>query len=154
MRGYCGSLTGWLRCHLGYRGTFLLFLAVLDLAYGWSLWVAPPRQQASADLVLGWHAWGAIWAAAGIVCAAGAPLRRDRFAYTTAAALKAAWASVAVRLWLFGHDPRAWVGALIWIAFGATVLVISSWPEPVLVPADLPPLPEAEAPEAEVPGGS
>ena len=117
---------------VGRRGAFLLFLAALDIAYGYSLWVTTAAQRRSLDLLLPWQVWGLIWLATGAVCAIGAVLRTgaDRFAFGLAAALKAAWGAVFVRVWLYDHLPRGWVSVIIWLAFAAVVLLVSSWPEP------------------------
>ena len=115
---------------VGRRGAFLLFLAVLDFAYGYSLWVATPRQR-TFDLLLPWQAWALLWLTVGAVCAVSAVLRTgaDRFAFGCAAALKASWAAVFVRVWLYDRLPRGWVSVVIWLAFAAVVLLVASWPE-------------------------
>ena len=116
---------------VGRRGAFLAFLAVLDVAYGWSLYVVSPAHRVY-DLLLPWQAWGIIWLSVGAVCAIGAVLRTgaDRVAFALAAALKTFWGLVFVRVWLYDHVPRGWVSVVIWLAFAAVVLLVSSWPEP------------------------
>lgn len=117
---------------VGRRGAFLAFLALLDLAYGWSLLETTPAQQRALDLLLPWQAWAVIWLIVGAVCAAGTLLRTgaDRLAFSLAAALMTCWALVFVRVWLYDHLPRGWVSVVIWLAFAAVVLLVSSWPEP------------------------
>ena len=116
---------------VGRRGAFLAFLALLDFAYGYSLYLVPASQRAY-DLLLPWQAWGVVWLAVGAVCAGGMVLRTgaDRLAFSLAAALKTCWAAVFVRVWLLDHLPRGWVSVVIWLAFAAVVLLVSSWPEP------------------------
>ena len=117
-----------LKWRTGRRGLFLLFLAVLDLAYGWSLYAtAGPQRQ--LDLLLPWQVWGLVWCATGLVCAAGAFMRHDRIPYAVAAMLKTAWAAVFLLDWINGY-PRGWVAVAVWAAFAATVVMVSSWPEP------------------------
>ena len=117
---------------VGRRGAFLLFLAILDFGYGYSLIEVNLRQSLHADLLLPYPAWGIIWLSTGAVCAVGAVLRTgaDRFAFAAAATLKAAWGAVFVRVWLYDRLPRGWVSVIIWLAFAAVVLLVSSWPEP------------------------
>ena len=119
-----------LAARAGHRGAFLSFLALLDLAVAYSLWVTTPAQRRTLDLFLPWPWWAAVWAATGLACAAGIFARRDRAAFTAAAATKAAWAGVMADTWLAQGVPRGWVPVVIWAAFALTVLLVSSWPEP------------------------
>lgn len=122
------ELAGRVARRTGHRGAFLLFLAVLDFCYGYAQ-VAMPVSQ--TDLFLPWPWWGAAWIATGAVCLAGAFVRRDWWAFTAAAVLKAAWAAVMADTWLLQGVPRGWVSAVVWATFALTVLVVSSWPDPV-----------------------
>lgn len=117
---------------IGRRGAFLAFLALLDVAYGYSLLEATAAQRRMLDLLLPWLAWCVIWLAVGAVCAAGVflPTGADRYAFGCAALLKAVWAAVFIRVWLFDHVPRGWVSVLIWLIFAGAVLVVSDWAEP------------------------
>ena len=116
---------------IGRRGAFLAFLALLDAAYGYSLLETAAAQRRQLDLLLPWQAWGIIWLSTGAACAAGMMLRTgaDRAAFAAAAVLKTCWAAVFVRVWLLDHVPRGWVSVVIWLAFAAVVLLVSSWPE-------------------------
>jgi hypothetical protein len=117
---------------LGHRGAFLLFLAVLDFSYGYALLsTSIAALRASPDLLLPMHAWGWIWVAAGAVCVAGAPFRRDRLPFIVAATLKTAWAAVYADIWIVQNGTSAWVSVVVWASFALTVLVVASWPEPV-----------------------
>ncbi len=113
----------------GRRGAFLAFLAVLDFLYGYSLFTSPAPLR-NLDLLLPWQAWAWMWIAAGVIMASGIPARRDRVQYAISAAFKTTWALLYAQLWFVQHVPRAWVAAIIWAAFAATVLIISGWPEP------------------------
>ena len=128
---------------IGRRGSFLAFLALLDAAYGYSLFTAPRAVQ-HLDLLLPWRAWAVLWLAAAAVCLSGVFLRRDRIQYTLAAAFKTAWGLLYVQLAVVQHVPDAWISAVVWLALAATVLLISGWPEPsvILHPAEPPPVPE------------
>jgi hypothetical protein len=115
---------------LGHRGAFLLFLAVLDISYGYSL-EATAAPQRLWDLFLPWEWWGGIWIAVGAVCAASAFLPADRVAFGAAAALKTGWAAVMADVWLFQDVPRGWVSAVVFGCFALAILDVSSWPDPV-----------------------
>lgn len=115
---------------VGRRGAFLLFLALLDFAYGYSLYSAPRALVRSTDLLLSWNAWAVLWLIVGVICLTGVPIRNDKFQYTVSAAFKTAWGLLNVEIWLTRGQPSAWVAAIIWLAFAATVLLISGWPEP------------------------
>jgi len=114
----------------GHRGAFLVFLSVLDFGYGYSL-LATSAPQRHLDLILPWPWWGVIWIAAGAATLAGAFCVRDWWAFGLATLLKAAWAAVMADAWLLQGVPRGWVSAVIWACFALTVLVVSSWPDPV-----------------------
>ena len=130
---------GVLRHRVGRRGAFLLFLAILDAAIGYSLLTAPAAEVAAIHLVLPVAVWAWAWITVGAACAVSAFLTRDRTGYAVAAGLKAAWAGVTARAWLIYHIPQGWVGVVFWVAFAVTVLLISSWPEPPPPPRKPPP---------------
>ena len=115
-----------LRNRIGHRGAFLLFLALLDFLYGWSLLVVPAPE---LKHVLPFHVWGFIWIAGGVACLIGAFLRMDRIPYGVAATVKAGWAMAWVKIWVFNDIPRAWVSVAIWAAFAGLVVIVSTWPE-------------------------
>ena len=128
-----------LRARAGRRGAFLLFLALLDTAIGYSLLTAPPAETAALHLVLPLPVWAWAWLTVSAACAVGAFLHRDRAAYAAAAGIKAAWAGITGRAWLLYHIPQGWVGVIFWAAFAVTVLLISSWPEEPPPPRQPPP---------------
>ena len=119
------NIKGLIR-RVGHRGAFLLFLALLDFLYGYSLFTTSKR---TVDLTLPWTAWGFIWTAVGVVLLIGAFAIRDRVHFAVAATLKAAWAGMFVKLWLIYHVPHAWVNVVVWVAFSAVVVTVSTWPE-------------------------
>lgn len=121
---------------LGRRGTFLLFLTLLDLLYALSLAFPPAeaRQSASTRYVAAvapLECWASLWLAVGLICAVGAFSRRDQWAFAAAAALKVLWGVTFAAGWLFAGLERGWVAGVIWLAFAAFVYLIASWPEPV-----------------------
>ncbi len=117
---------------MGHRGAFLLFLAVLDILYGYSL-LTDQIPVALAYPFLSEMTWGIIWITVGAACFLGAFVKkRDRVAFALASILKTAWALRYMWLWHEGN-LRAWIAIVVWLAFAATVLVIASWPEPVIV---------------------
>lgn len=136
------KLTDFARTKIGRRGAFLLFLALLDFGYGYSL-ISVPVQQRTLDLLLPWPLWGIIWAFVGVACLVNAFRSRDWIAFTLAAAIKGVWGLVMVRAWIYGQEPRGWVGAIIFLSFAFTVVVISSWPEEPPGPPKIT-LPESE----------
>jgi hypothetical protein len=116
----------WIERHVGRRGAFLLFLALVDLLYGYSQLTTPT----SIVEVFSSTTWGWIWIGIGVVLTAGAFVHRDRAAFGLAAFIKAAWAGMWVDVWISdAHVPRAWVSVVIWGAFAGVVLVVSTWPE-------------------------
>jgi len=134
----------WFLAHAGRRGAFLGFLAVLDLAFGYSLLIVPRFPGKSFDFVIPLHAWGWAWIAVGIACVAGIFARQDRVPYTLAAVLKAAWGLTYAWVWWQGA-PNAWISVTVWLSFAVTVMLVAGWPEPVkLTHPDPPRLPERQ----------
>jgi hypothetical protein len=128
-----------IRRRIGRRGVFLLFLALLDGLYGYSFLISPSQVTQGLDLWLSPAGWAAAWLATGAVCAGAAFISRDRLAFGLAALLKAAWGVLQGYLWEAEGLQRGWVGAVIWLAFAGTVLVIASWPEALEIEHPPPP---------------
>lgn len=119
---------------LGRRGCSMLFFALLDLVYGWSIAAAPAETRAQSGYryitsLLPAHAWAALWITVGLICLACAGAVQDRLGFACAAALKTAWGLVYVVGWVTHNIPRGYASAAIWLAAGAWVLIISTWPE-------------------------
>jgi hypothetical protein len=115
----------------GRRGAFLLFLAVLDLCYGYALTVmavAPLKHAPSYLLPV--HVWGWIWIGTGAVCASGVFMARDWPQFTVAAAMQATWGLLWADLWIVQGVPGGWVSITVWLSFGLTTVLIGGWPEP------------------------
>ena len=78
---------------LGYRGAFLLFLALVDLVYGLFLVRPAPEQIRTTQFewrahIMPTQAWGSVWITVGVVLLISAFLRQDRIGYALAIALK------------------------------------------------------------------
>lgn len=115
---------------IGRRGSFLLFLAILDVLYGYSLSFPRPSVQ-NVDLFLSSHVWGIIWTLVGIVCFFQAFAKVDRFGFTCAVTLKVVWAAAAFASWIFTNTYQyGWVSGVIFATFAMVTAIISYWPEP------------------------
>lgn len=122
----------WLRCHVGHRGSFLIFLGIFDVIYGWSMFAVGGATGRAAEITLWlpWQAWGTIWIAVGVFLIIGAFFHHDRAHYAVATAAKFIWAAFWFTAWNYDHIPRGWVSAVVWLTFAALVFVVSYWPEP------------------------
>lgn len=114
---------------MGHRGAFLLFLALLDILMGYSLLTATRQSLASIDLILSPQTWGVIWVGTGAFIATGVFAKKDRAHFGLAATLKTGWAAVWVNVQLIQHTPGTWPSIVLWLAFAAICVVVSSWPE-------------------------
>lgn len=131
MRNHAGRL--WRR--IGRRGCFLLFLATLDGIYAYSLYRPPVEAKQSAGVaffsaVAPLWVWALAWLIPGILCAAQAFMRHDRWAFASAMGIKVLWGSMYIAGAIAVHLDRAYVGATVWLAFALVVGLISTWPEP------------------------
>lgn len=123
------------RPHVGKRGRFLLFLALLDVVYSFSLAVPGEATRATAQFI--WlasiaplWAWSAAWGAVAVILLWQAFSRRDIIGYAAAWALKVGWGVVSLGGWLFGDVERGYVAAAIFLVFAWIVGVIAGWAEP------------------------
>jgi hypothetical protein len=121
---------------LGYRGAFLLFLALVDVVYGWFL--INPTSESQRTSAFQWRAhimppaaWGAIWLTVGIVLLISAFMRQDRIGYALAIALKVGWVFVSAAGGVTGHVEGAWTTVVIWGVFAGLTLLESGRPEPL-----------------------
>jgi len=133
------ALSVWRR--LGFRGSSLLFFAVLDFVFSFSYFNPPPerRQAASlrylADLAPLW-AWGALWGAVGLTCLFYAFRRHDKVAFAAAIGIKILWGGIYLGGAFVAHIERAYVSAGLWLCIAGFVGVISRWPEPAAALGD------------------
>lgn len=121
---------------LGYRGAFLLFLALVDVVYGWFL--INPTDESQRTSAYEWRAhimppqaWGAIWLTVGVVLLISAFMRQDRIGYALAVALKVGWVFVAAAGGVVGRVEGAWTTVVIWGVFAGLTLLESGRPEPL-----------------------
>ena len=115
----------------GYRGAVLLFLAMLDILYGYSLIADPSAPLSYLNLVLPLHVWFYLWVGIGVFLLTGVLTRYDRIHFALSAFLKAAWASAWLYVLIYQHFPRSWISVVIWAAFAILTVIISFWPEPL-----------------------
>lgn len=119
---------------LGRRGSFLLFLALLDLVYGFSLLLPTADARINPSFlflanILPLELWGLLWLAVGLVCLVFAFRKQDSFGFAAAMFLKILWAMTFLLGWIFVGLPRAYLSATIWGAFVIIIWLISTWPE-------------------------
>lgn len=115
-----------LKTRIGHRGAFLLFLALLDILIGYSFLIVP---KSPIPFLIPLHVWAWIWLVAGGIVFTGVFQRRDRIQFGVAAGVKTLFAASYLRLWILFGVPHAWVSVVVWTAFAAIIVVISSWPE-------------------------
>ena len=122
----------WLRCHVGFRGAFLLFLGLLDVIYGWSMFTEGGATGLvhQITLFLPWQAWGILWIVVGASLLFGAFRWKDKQYFAVATSIKFLWAAFWFSAWYFDGVPRGWVSTIVWATFGMLVFIVSYWPEP------------------------
>lgn len=125
-----------MRRRLGRRGSILLILAVIDVAFGLSL-IGPSAEALNSRSTV-WRehfaptwAWGSAWLFVGAILCVSAFMRHDATGYAAAIGWKITWGVITLASWLFGGVERGWVGAIIWFVFAGMIVIISGWPEPV-----------------------
>jgi hypothetical protein len=125
----------WVRApHIGRRGASLLFLALLDLVFGFSLAAPAPEalRSPTAVFISGvaplWF-WALLWTTVGLLCLVGAFIHRDRVAFAAAVSVKVLWGSLYLAGWATGGLDRGWAAAVIWLPMAAWIAIISGWPE-------------------------
>jgi hypothetical protein len=124
---------GWLQRHVGRRGAFLLWLAVLDLVYAYSLLSPPPSAMTNALTVYlasicPLAVLGVAWGAVGLICVVTAFLRADRLGFAAAICIKCVWTSLFI-IGCFAGVERAYLSAAIWGTLAALVWIVVGWPE-------------------------
>jgi len=118
---------------VGRRGAALLFFALLDAVYAFSLFNPAPevRQSPSVKFVatlLPLWAWGLMWAAAGVACLVGAFMKSDKWSFACAIGIKTLWGLIYLGAAFVGLE-RAYLSAAIWLCLAVWVAIIASWPE-------------------------
>lgn len=121
---------------LGRRGALLTMKGIIATLFGYGQMVEPLGDQRGVCLLLKaapLDVWGAAWMTAGfaaLVCA-WLPPRRDWPGFLAVWAITAPWSmAYLVSWWPLDENPRGWVGALIFGAFGMVCMVAIGWDEP------------------------
>lgn len=120
---------------VGRRGTFLLFLAMLDWIYAYSLAYPTPAAVSTPTYTFLSHimpldVWASLWAVVGTVCLVYAFRYRDAPGYAAAMFIKILWAMTFFLGWLFVGVERGYLSTAIWGAFAGVLAIISTWPDP------------------------
>lgn len=125
-----------LTARLGRRGALLAMKGTIATLYGYGQIIQPVPDRRGLHMLLvlmPLRAWGWVWIVAGLtalVCA-WLPPRVDWPGYLAVWAITAAWAmSNLVSWWPLGENPRGWIAALVFGAFGAVCLIAIGWQEP------------------------
>lgn len=127
---------GRLAHRIGRRGATLLLIGGLITLYGVGQLARPIPDQRGIRLlllVMDLECWSWMWIAAGLL-AMGCAFLRPRMDWPGFTGLWLAtvpWSlSFFVSWWPLGENPRGWISAVIFAAFGALPLVIVGWEEP------------------------
>jgi len=117
---------------IGRRGTFLLFMSLVGLAYGFSLLnPATSGRIGSVDLFLPEMIWGMLWVVSAAACAWQAFVRLDRVAFTMVGTLSCVWGLANLGSWLVTTtNPYGWISGILFLGLGFLVGVVAYWPEP------------------------
>jgi hypothetical protein len=120
---------------LGRRGAILSLKGTIALLYGYGLAVQPIPDKRGLHLLLGMMplcGWAIAWMCAGLTALTCAWLReRDWPGYTAVWLVTVPWSlSYLLSWWPLGENPRGWITATIFGAFGLVCLVAVGWPEP------------------------
>lgn len=114
---------------VGRRGSFLLFLALIDFVYGWSLLSAANPNVTAINLFPSVIAWGIAWTIVGLVCLVQAFATIDRLAFIMAVLIKFLWGAVMMWAWFNGANPLGWISATVFWGFAVLTSIVSFWPE-------------------------
>ncbi len=119
---------------VGRRGTFLIFLSVLDAVYAISLFNPAPEVARSASVrwveqMAPLWVWGGLWAVIGGLCLVYAFKRQDRIGFGAAVLLKVLWGTIYLLGWAFVGLDRGYLSTVIWLSLAVLTAVVSTWPE-------------------------
>ncbi len=119
---------------VGRRGTFLIFISVLDAVYAISLFNPAPEVARSTSVrwvesIAPLWAWGLLWAVIGVICLIHAFKRQDRIGFGAAVLLKVLWGMIYLLGWLFAGLNRGYLSTVIWLSLALLTAVVSTWPE-------------------------
>lgn len=125
-----------LRARLGRRGAILQLTGAIAVLYGYGLWVQPSPDRSGLRLLLKGmpiHGWAVAWVCAGVTALVCAWLQegRDWPGFTAVWLISVPWSlSYLTSWWPLGGNPRGWITAAIFGAFGLVCLTAVGWPEP------------------------
>lgn len=120
--------------HIGRRGVFLVFLALVAGSANVSL-LDPTQWPALTKTFRVMHEvppnmWAAAWGVMGVFCLIGAVAKQiEEWAFGVAALMLVLWSLIYLQAWHDATLARPWTGFVLYSAFAGLVLVISGWPE-------------------------
>ena len=130
---------------LGYRGTVLLIMGIIEVAYGIGLIIYPlptlPRSYWVLHEMIPYPLRAFMWVATGVVACAFAFARapgRDRFGFVALVLMPMVRAASYVTAWVIwlmplphhiGYD-RGWVAAVFYVGWAGLMMVEAARPEP------------------------
>jgi hypothetical protein len=114
---------------VGRRGSFLLFLALIDFVYGWSLISITNPALAVIHLFPSSLAWGIAWIMAGVICLVEAFAIWDRLAFSLSVLIQFLWGMQMFVAWFNGSNPYGWITATVFLGFAMLTGIVSFWPE-------------------------
>lgn len=131
------------RFHLGFRPAFLVLAGVVAIVYGAGIIVAAGSNQAAIHWWPGSLrslagvpvlTWGVIWCCTGsfLLGSLWSRSAMNRVQFAVAAALNGVWAVLAIQRAVSSGEPGSWAVAAIYAGIAAAILLVSSWPEPVV----------------------
>jgi hypothetical protein len=132
------SMVNKLIHQIGHRGTYLLFLALIDFSFAFVFAKTP---QPNTHLFLPLHTWASIWAVTAIAVTVGAFMKKgDRWMFAAGATAKFLFTADLTYAWIKLNTPYGWINTLIWTAFTLLTVSVATWPEkqkPIVKELDL-----------------
>lgn len=139
---------------VGRRGAFLLWLAMLDLVYGWSMLNPTPRSLTNPTTeflvqVLPLWVWGSLWMLVGGVCVVYAFRFSDALGFAAAMMLKTLWGMLFLIGWIVVDVERGYLSAVIWLSFAGLMALVVPWADDLKAAARVAMLQQREREQAE-----
>jgi hypothetical protein len=129
------------RARLGRRGAVLALKGLMATLYGYGQLIQPIPDRSGLHLLLHLmplHGWAIAWICAGAVALTCAPMGqgKDWPGFTAVWLISVPWSlTYLASWWPLGDNPRGWITAAIFGAFGLVCLTVVGWPEPSPGPA-------------------
>jgi hypothetical protein len=130
------AVAGRVARRLGRRGAILLLKGTIATLFGYGLFVQPVPDRRGLRLLLELmplRGWAVVWVCAGVTALVCAWLGegRDWPGFTAVWLISVPWSlSYLLSWWPFRDNPRGWITAAIFGAFGLVCLTVVGWPEP------------------------